>query len=152
MDAFINAQLLKLHCTMLSHLKTVYVIKCGLSLEETHSHVGLQTSSFFCRLFLFSSRFWPRSFRLASTTLRSTFDSIRLTLHVCRVEAWHIIFVLQIDIHSLVPRLPRSGTRTLKLCRRTYSRSGRAWERGYDIQGHVKVISSLLTDRRGRSL
>ena len=33
---------------------------------------------------------------------------------------------------SLVPRLPRSGTRTLKLCRRgdKYSRSRRAWERG----------------------
>ena len=38
------------------------------------------------------------------------------------------------DWASLVPRLPRSGTRTLKLCRRgdKYSRSRRAWERGYD--------------------
>ena len=32
---------------------------------------------------------------------------------------------------SLVPRLPRSGTRTMKLCRR-YLHSGRAWERGYN--------------------
>ena len=38
---------------------------------------------------------------------------------------------------SLIPRLPCSGTQTLKLCRRgdiprnRYSHSGRAWERGY---------------------
>ena len=44
---------------------------------------------------------------------------------------WGQMFLISLD-SSLVPRLPRSRMRTLKLCRcDTYSRSRRAWEWGY---------------------
>ena len=51
-----------------------------------------------------------------------------------RHEIWHFIALTNPACRgyiSLVPRLPRSGTQTLQLCRRDkYSRSRRAWERG----------------------